>query len=245
MLSPARTGKSFWVPERVSSTARESVSPGARRVELGDHRAAGRLVAEPGVDADGARPRSRRRSRRRRRSGAGTDCRRGRATARPTARTWPTRAAMRVARTGRDAASSAARSTRPPSIGKAGRRLKSASIRLATRSVASSPPLASSARSAPGRPATSMTRKSTAGDHQVHRRAGQGDDDLLARVPRNRFEQRQPADRQQGDAARPDAVPPRGQRMAVLVQQHAEEEQDDQLEAGDDRGDVPLSIQDE
>ena len=78
-----------------------------------------------------------------------------------------------------------------------------------------------------------------AGDGEVDRRAGQRHGDLLARVARHRVEQRDAADRQQRDVPRADAVAAGRQRVAVFVQQHAQEQRRDQREAGEHAGDRP------
>ena len=55
MRSPSSTGKSFWVPERVRSTARESVSPGARVRKLVIMARPAGWRARPSSSGDGAR----------------------------------------------------------------------------------------------------------------------------------------------------------------------------------------------
>ena len=73
-----------------------------------------------------------------------------------------------------------------------------------------------------------MTRNSTSRDHHVHQRPGDRDDQFLRRLFRNALQPRHAADRQQRDVGRLDAVAPRREDVAELVQQHADEQQHDE-----------------
>ena len=68
-------------------------------------------------------------------------------------------------------------------------------------------------------------------DDDVDQRPGDGDDDLLGRVLRHARQARQPADGQQRDVRRGDAVAARGERMAEFVQHDAGEDGDDEDDA--------------
>ena len=68
-------------------------------------------------------------------------------------------------------------------------------------------------------------------DRDIHRRAGERDDQLLARLFRHPLEPRDAADRQQRDVRRIDAEGLRRDGVAELVQQHAEEQQQDEEDA--------------
>ena len=63
------------------------------------------------------------------------------------------------------------------------------------------------------------------GDGDVDQRAGDGDEEFLARLLRDALELRHAADRQQRHIGRRHAESARGEDVAELVQQHAEEQQ--------------------
>ncbi len=58
-------------------------------------------------------------------------------------------------------------------------------------------------------------------DHHVDRRSRQRHGDLVGGLFRHPLQPRQPADRQQRDVGRADAIATRGQRMAVFMRHHA------------------------
>ena len=68
-------------------------------------------------------------------------------------------------------------------------------------------------------------------DRHVHQRAGDGDDELLARLLRDALEPRQPADRQQRHVGRCDPVVAGGEDVAEFMRHHAGEQQDHEGEA--------------
>ena len=80
------------------------------------------------------------------------------------------------------------------------------------------------------------------GDDHVDQRPGDGDDDLLRRILGDARQAGEAADRQQRDVGRGDAVAPRGDRVAELVQHDAGEHRDDERDAVDRRGGAALRI---
>jgi hypothetical protein len=63
------------------------------------------------------------------------------------------------------------------------------------------------------------------GDHHVHQRSGDGDQELLPRLLRDALEPSHAADRQQHHVGRRHAERARGEDMAELVRHHAGEQQ--------------------
>jgi hypothetical protein len=64
-------------------------------------------------------------------------------------------------------------------------------------------------------------RVQNAGDHHIHRRAGQRHPQLLLGIVGHPLQPCHPADGQERDVARDDSIAPRGQRVPELVQHHA------------------------
>ena len=69
------------------------------------------------------------------------------------------------------------------------------------------------------------------GDHDVHQRAGDGDQEFLARLLGDALEPRHAADRQQRHVRRRDAERARREDVAELVRQHAGKQQDQEGES--------------
>ena len=72
-------------------------------------------------------------------------------------------------------------------------------------------------------------------NHQIDGRAGERDEDLLARLLRHALQGGDAADGQKSDIGGADAVAARGEHMAELVRQHAPKQQDDEHHAVDGR----------
>ena len=129
------------------------------------------------------------------------------------------------------------RSTRPPSIGKAGMRLKSTSMTFTEASFASMPIpgcCTCSSMLEVGRPAEKENEHSS--DHKVNQRACDGDDELLPRLIGHALKTRHATDGQQRNVRRGDAEGARSQRVAELVQQYAPEQRDNEQHARDGSG---------
>ena len=149
---------------------------------------------------------------------------------------WPMSAARWVARVYSIRVASNARSARPPSIGNAGSRLKPARNTFANITRSTNPPVATPTRStgsqSPGRlqPAEEQQR-----DDDVHGGPGQRHPQLLNRLVRHSFESGQASDGKQRDVAGPDPVPPRRERVAILVEHDAGKQRQDESNALDHR----------
>ena len=135
---------------------------------------------------------------------------------------WPMRPAMRVASACGRRMARRARSTRPPSIGKAGIRLNTTRKMLAAASRAEH----AGARVLEFRQAALSTpvprmRIRTRRDDDVDGRAGEGHHQFLARLFGNALEAGDAADRPERHVGRADAVAAGGEDMAELVRQDA------------------------
>ena len=74
---------------------------------------------------------------------------------------------------------------------------------------------------------------STRGDHDIHKRASDGDDQLLPRLVGHALKAGHAADGQQRDVRRGNAEDARGQCVTEFVQQHACKERDNEQHARD------------
>ena len=77
---------------------------------------------------------------------------------------------------------------------------------------------------------------------QIDQRPGEGDDDLFRRLVGHARQPCQPADRQEGDVRRRDAVAARRQRMAELVEEDAGEDRQDERNRVDGRRGAALQV---
>ena len=131
-----------------------------------------------------------------------------------------------MARTKPSRVASSARSTRPPSIGKAGIMLNTARNRFTAASRSTSETCAlSTAERSPALSRAPASSDQADGDRDVDQRAGDRDQEFLARLLRDALEPRHAADRQQRHVGRRDAEGARREDVAELVRQHAGEQQ--------------------
>ena len=132
-----------------------------------------------------------------------------------------------------------ARRTRPPSIGKAGIKLNKIKNTLAQATLSSSSILGLSKSSTCWKPeVTWVTRRSDRGNHHIHQRAGDGDNEFLPRLLRNTVEPRDAADGVQGNVAGPDTKGARRKSVTEFVQSDASE-QDQNIDDPLDRARSP------
>src|ERR1051326_7463546 len=148
------------------------------------------------------------------------------------AKPCPTCAAMRVARAYGIVMARSARSTRPPSMGNAGIRLNTSIAMFANRRNSSRPLSARSIACSGVTP-----RPTSAAPSAVARMTftpGQPHDPLLHGLLGHALQARHAADREQHDLARLNAEPSRRERVPELVEQHAQEHEQ-QLAHGEER----------
>src|SRR3979409_2604699 len=141
---------------------------------------------------------------------------------------WPIIAAISVARTKPRRGERAARRMRPPPIGKAGIRLKSARNRFtdASRSTIETLALSTVASEPPSRVALvpRTNQDETERDHDIDQRARDRDEEFLQRFFRNALQPRNATDRKQDDIGCQNAEGARRQDVAEFMRQHAEEQ---------------------
>ena len=140
-------------------------------------------------------------------------------------------AAIRVARGRPSFIASSARSTRPPSIGKAGMRLNIARNRLASARRARSDTLRVVEPLQVGGIERADDQQQRRRDDEIDRRPGDRDGEFLRRIVRQRLQAGDAADRQQRHLRRLNAVAARDEDVAELVQHDADKQQDDEDQA--------------